>query len=51
MKRFEDRVAVVTGGSSGLGLGIARGLREEGARVVVSGRAGHMATAVNRLLL
>lgn len=35
---LKDRVAVVTGGSMGLGLAVARELAREGARVVVSAR-------------
>ena len=38
MKRFEGKVAVVTGGNSGIGLASAKRLAEEGARVAVSGR-------------
>lgn len=36
MQRFEGRAAIVTGGSSGIGLAIARRLGEEGARVLVA---------------
>ena len=36
--RFEGKVALVTGGNSGIGLAVAQGLVVEGARVVVVGR-------------
>ena len=36
--RFEDRVAVVTGGASGFGEAIARRIATEGARVAVADR-------------
>ena len=40
MRAFDltGRVAVVTGGNGGIGLGMARGLAEAGATVVVAGR-------------
>jgi 2-deoxy-D-gluconate 3-dehydrogenase len=45
-----DRVAIITGGNGGIGLGIAQGLVECGATVVVSGRdAAKSAAAVEEL--
>lgn len=38
MKRFEEKVALVTGGRSGIGLAIARRLRDEGAHVFTAQR-------------
>jgi NAD(P)-dependent dehydrogenase (short-subunit alcohol dehydrogenase family) len=38
MKRFDGKVAIVTGGNSGIGLASAKRLHEEGARVVITGR-------------
>ena len=47
MKLFglEGKVAVVTGGNGGIGLGMARGLAAAGARVVVAGRNGAKSAA------
>jgi NAD(P)-dependent dehydrogenase (short-subunit alcohol dehydrogenase family) len=55
--KLNNKVAVVTGGSSGIGLGIAQLFAAEGARVVITGRKqaaldravktiGHQATAI-----
>jgi len=47
---LRSRVAIVTGGNSGIGLGIAQALAESGAAVVVSGRvSARNAEAVTRL--
>jgi 3-oxoacyl-[acyl-carrier protein] reductase len=47
---LEGRVAIVTGGSRGIGLAIAAALLARGARVAISGRsAEHLASAETRL--
>lgn len=39
MGRFDDRAVLITGGTSGIGLATAQLLRDEGARVLVTGRS------------
>ncbi|MEU4325548.1 SDR family NAD(P)-dependent oxidoreductase [Nonomuraea dietziae] len=38
ISRFDDRIALITGGTSGMGLATARRLLAEGAHVVITGR-------------
>lgn len=39
-QRFQGKVAVVTGGNSGIGLGVAKAYAQEGAQVAITGRNG-----------
>ncbi|MCH8844950.1 MAG: SDR family oxidoreductase [SAR324 cluster bacterium] len=48
--RFQDQVAIITGGAQGIGLGIARRLASEGARVVLFDQNGdELGVAVKEL--
>lgn len=38
MKRLQEKTAIITGGSSGIGLAIARSFLDEGAAVLITGR-------------
>jgi len=38
MKKFENKIAVITGGNSGMGYGTAKLLKEFGATVIITGR-------------
>jgi len=38
MKKFENKIAIVTGGNSGMGYGTAKVLKELGATVIITGR-------------
>ncbi len=50
MNRFTNKVAVITGGNSGIGLATARRLASEGARVVITGRdPSTLATAAREI--
>src|SRR4029077_7784964 len=49
-RRFEGKVALVTGGNSGIGLAVATALVNEGAKVVLSGRNEATGAAAGKAL-
>lgn len=51
MKRLENKVVIVTGSTSGIGIGIARLCAKEGAKVVVCGRREEKGNAVVNTIL
>lgn len=50
MGKFSGKIALVTGGSSGIGLASAQLLRQEGARLIVTGRDESRLAEAQRLL-
>jgi NAD(P)-dependent dehydrogenase (short-subunit alcohol dehydrogenase family) len=47
-QRFKDKVAVVTGGNSGIGLAAAKAFAREGAKVAITGRSEATLTAAEK---
>ncbi len=51
MAKLEDQVAVVTGGTYGVGRGIARALAQAGARVFITGRSAQHSDATEERII
>jgi NAD(P)-dependent dehydrogenase (short-subunit alcohol dehydrogenase family) len=50
MEVIKDKVILITGGTKGIGLGVAQSLIKEGAKVAVTGRSEHTAVEALRIL-
>jgi len=50
MLRFEDKIVLVTGGTSGIGLAAAQHFKQEGAQVIISGQDDGRLTAATQSL-
>lgn len=50
MQRLQNKVAIITGGNSGIGKGIAKRFQEEGAKIVIFGRDQEKLDQTNREL-
>ena len=50
MTRFQDKVAIVTGGSLGIGVAAARGFATEGGRVAIASRDWRAGTAAAEMI-
>ena len=51
IRRLNDKIAIVTGSTSGLGAAIAQRLAAEGASVIVTGRSEERGKAVSESIL
>ena len=50
MNRFQDRIVLVTGGSSGIGLAAATAFASEGAHVIITGRDGEALARAEKVI-